>query len=86
MANLMNVPILGIVENMSYVKCPDCGRELHVFGESKVKALAAKTGIELLAQIPIDERLSALCDKGIIELMENDYLDSACDRIIEKLG
>ena len=51
MANLMNVPILGIVENMSYVKCPDCGRELHVFGESKVKALAAKTGIELLAQI-----------------------------------
>ena len=71
---------------MSYVKCPDCGRELHVFGESKVKALAAKTGIELLAQIPIDERLSALCDKGIIELMENDYLDSACDRIIEKLG
>lgn len=49
MANLMNVPILGIVENMSYVKCPDCGRELHVFGESKVKALAAKTGIELLA-------------------------------------
>lgn len=86
MANLMNVPILGIVENMSYVKCPDCGRELHVFGESKVKALAAKTGIELLAQIPIDERLSALCDKGIIELMENDYLDSACNRIIEKLG
>ena len=86
MANLMNVPILGIVENMSYVKCPDCGRELHVFGESKVKALAVKTGIELLAQIPIDERLSALCDKGIIELMENDYLDSACDRIIEKLG
>ena len=86
MANLMNVPILGIIENMSYVKCPDCGRELHVFGESKVKALAVKTGIELLAQIPIDERLSALCDKGIIELMENDYLDSACDRIIEKLG
>ena len=86
MANLMNVPILGIVENMSYVKCPDCGRELHVFGESKVKELAAKTGIELLAQIPLDERLSALCDKGIIELMENDYLDAACDRIIEKLG
>ena len=72
--------------NMSYVKCPDCGRELHVFGESRVKELAAKTGIELLAQIPLDERLSALCDKGIIELMENDYLDAACDRIIEKLG
>ena len=73
-----SIPLDGII----IVTTP----QLHVFGESKVKALAAKTGIELLAQIPIDERLSALCDKGIIELMENDYLDSACDRIIEKLG
>lgn len=54
--------------------------------KARSKALAAKTGIELLAQVPIDERLFGSRDKGIIELMENDYLDSACDRIIEKLG
>ena len=62
------------------------GAEIIADGPKAQAALAAKTGIELLEQIPIDERLSALCDKGIIELMENDYLDSACDRIIEKLG
>ncbi len=85
MASLMNIPILGIIENMSYIKCPDCGREISVFGESHTAQLAEKNGIDLLARIPIDPSLTSLCDKGIIELMENSYLDSACDSIISKI-
>ena len=81
MANKMNIPVLGLVENMSYIKCPDCGKEIHVFGESHIQEVADKFGYDLLARIPMDPKLSALCDKGIIELMENDYLDAACDAI-----
>ncbi len=77
MAKLMNVPIIGIVENMSYYKCPDCGHEYNVFGESHVGETAEKFGLKVLAKIPIDPKLAALSDKGMIELMENDYLDSA---------
>lgn len=86
MANLMNVPILGMVENMSYIKCPDCGKEIAVFGESHAEELAERFGIDLLARIPIDPRLAPLCDKGIIELMENDYLDAAADKIEAKIA
>lgn len=81
MAEMMNIPVIGLVENMSYVKCPDCGKEIHVFGESKAEEVCAQYNIPLLARIPLDPSLSALCDKGIIELMENDYLDSAADAV-----
>ena len=77
MANMMNIPVLGIIENMSYYKCPDCGKEYKVFGESHVEKTAQKFGIPVLAKIPIDPRLAALSDKGMLELMENDYLDAA---------
>ncbi|MBE6559852.1 MAG: Mrp/NBP35 family ATP-binding protein [Ruminococcaceae bacterium] len=77
MANLMNIPVIGLVENMSYVKCPDCGKELHVFGESRAEEVCAEYGIKLLGRVPLDPNLASLCDKGIIELMENDYLDAA---------
>ncbi len=77
MANMMNIPVLGIIENMSYYKCPDCGKEYKVFGESHVEETAQKFGIPVLAKIPIDPRLAALSDKGMLELMENDYLDAA---------
>lgn len=79
MANMMNIPIIGLVENMSYVKCPDCGRELHVFGQSKAEDVCKEYGIELLGRMPIDEKLSSLVDHGVIELMDNDYLDHAAD-------
>ncbi|MBR5311414.1 MAG: Mrp/NBP35 family ATP-binding protein [Clostridia bacterium] len=83
MANLMNIPVIGLVENMSYVKCPDCGRELHVFGKSKAEEVCAKYDIPLLARMPIDERLASLIDHGVIELMENDYLEGAADAVVK---
>ncbi|MBQ6930482.1 MAG: P-loop NTPase, partial [Oscillospiraceae bacterium] len=84
MANMMNVPILGIVENMSYVKCPDCGKKINIFGESKVKATAEKYNLPLLAEIPIDPQLAKNCDQGVIELFEGDYMD-ACFAEVEKM-
>ena len=83
MANLMNIPVVGLIENMSYVKCPDCGRELHVFGKSKAEEVCAKYDIPLLARMPIDERLASLIDHGVIELMENDYLEGAADAVVK---
>ncbi|MBQ7335763.1 MAG: Mrp/NBP35 family ATP-binding protein [Clostridia bacterium] len=85
MASMMNVPVLGLVENMSYVKCPDCGKEIKVFGESHIEEVAQKFNYDLLARIPMDPKLSALVDRGMIELMENDYMDHAVQTIIEKL-
>ena len=85
MAKMMNVPVFGLVENMSYVKCPDCGKEIHVFGESHIQEVADKFGYDLLARIPMDPKLAALVDRGMIELMENDYMDKAAFSIIEKL-
>ena len=77
MAALMNIPVLGIIENYSYLECPDCGKKIYVYGESKIQEVANKHNLDVLAQIPLDPKLAALCDKGAIELMENDYLDTA---------
>ncbi len=77
MAQMMNVPILGIVENMSYVKCPDCGKEIRIFGESHVNETAAKYGLPVLARMPIDPTLASLADAGKIEDFQGDYLDIA---------
>lgn len=85
MANMMNIPVLGIVENMSYVVCPDCGKKIYVFGEGKANEVAANFGYEVLGNVPMDQKLSALCDNGIIELMENNYLDGACEKIEKTL-
>ena len=84
MAKLMNIPVLGLVENMSYVKCPDCGKDIYIFGDGKVNAVANKFGYEVLGKIPMDANLAKLCDKGIIELMENDYLDHVSEVIENK--
>ena len=84
MAQMMNIPVLGLVENLSYVKCPDCGKEIKVFGESHIEEIAEKFGYDLLAQIPLDQKLAALCDKGWIEMMENSYLDAAADALEAK--
>ena len=81
MAKLMNIPIIGIVENMSYVKCPDCGKEIKVFGDSKIEEVAAEFGLPVLAKFPIDPKLAAQCDAGSIELCDNDVAASIADAI-----
>ena len=86
MAKMMSVPVLGLVENMSYIKCPDCGKEIKVFGESHIEEVAEKFAYDLLARIPMDSKLAALGDRGMIELMENDYMDKAAQAVIEKLN
>ena len=75
MAQLMNVPVIGIVENMSYFMCPDCGKKHRIFGESHVDAVASKYGIDNLAEIPMNTKIAAACDKGMIELFDGDWLD-----------
>lgn len=85
MARLMNIPILGIVENMSYVECPDCGRRINIFGESHVDENAARYGLPVLAKLPLDPALASVCDKGVVELFEGDWMDSAADAV-EALG
>ena len=84
MAQMMDIPVLGLVENMSYALCPDCGKRINVFGESHIGEIAEKFGYDLLAQIPLDQKLAALCDKGWIEMMENSYLDAAADALEAK--
>ena len=81
MASMMNIPVLGLVENMSYAVCPDCGKKLEVFGQSKVKETAEEFEIANYAQMPIDVKLSAACDEGVIELFEGDWLDKLADMI-----
>ena len=84
MAEMMNVPVYGLVENMSYVKCPDCGKEIKVFGESHIDEIAEKFGYDLLARIPMDPKLTALVDKGWIEMMNNDYLETAAEILVNR--
>lgn len=74
MAELMNVPILGIVENMSYLECPDCGRKINVFGESHLREIAEKYKIANLYSLPINPNFAKLADNGDIESVEKDYL------------
>ncbi len=77
MAKLMNIPVVGLVENMSYVVCPDCGKELHIFGESKIKKVAEEIGVPVLAQMPINPALAHCSDEGTIEEANLDHLNSA---------
>ncbi len=76
MAGLMNIPVLALVENMSYFKCPDCGSEHHIFGESHIDEIAARHGIRTVCRIPIDPALAAATDSGEIEFVRTDALDS----------
>ncbi|MDD7409024.1 MAG: Mrp/NBP35 family ATP-binding protein [Anaerovoracaceae bacterium] len=85
MAELMDVPVLGIVENMSYFECPDCHTKHQIFGESHVDEIADKFGIKNVARIPIDPKLAAAVDAGMIELFEGDWLDEFADNIEKEL-
>ncbi len=83
MAKKMDIPILGIVENMSYVKCPCCGEKFEVYGESHVDDIAAQHGTVVLGKIPFDRELSKLSDNGCIELFEGEWLTAAADKLFE---
>ena len=81
MAQMMDVPVLGLVENMAYITCPDCRKKLYPFGEGKTKYVAQAHGLPLLGQIPIDPALARACDAGAIELFHEDWLDAAVEAV-----
>jgi len=85
MASLMDISVLGLVENYSYIVCPDCGKVIRPYGDSHIDELAASHGTEVLAKLPIDSELASLSDKGVIELFEGDYVENAADLIEKKL-
>lgn len=77
MADMMKVPVLGLVENYSYVKCPDCGKELKVFGESNIDAIAAEMNLPVLGKMPIDAEFASKADGGIFDEVVNPYIEAA---------
>ncbi|HPF56943.1 MAG TPA: P-loop NTPase, partial [Clostridiales bacterium] len=81
MAKMMHVPVLGLVENMSYFECPSCHEKHALFGESRIDEVAERFGIETTAKIPINSKLAAACDKGMIELFDGDWLDGLLKKI-----
>lgn len=81
MAKMMNIPILGLVENMSFVKCPDCGKEINIFGESKLNDISKEIGIDILGRIPIDPAIAKLVDEGNFERFSSDCLVDAAEKI-----
>ena len=84
MAKLMNIDIAGIVENMSYVICPDCGKHIDIFGKSNTEDTAKQLGFDIIGKLPMDGELASLVDRGVIELFENGYLEKAADVIEQK--
>ncbi|MBN2558106.1 MAG: Mrp/NBP35 family ATP-binding protein [Clostridia bacterium] len=83
MAELMNIPIIGIVENMSYVKCPGCEEEIKLFGDSKTQEAADRHDLKVLARIPVDPGISRSCDSGLIEQYESDSLNGLTELLIK---
>ena len=81
MATAMNIPVLGIVENYSYVVCPDCGKKISVFGESHVDEMAAKYGLEVLEKLPLDPSIAKAVDEGLIELYDSHMLDATAEKL-----
>ena len=84
MAEMMNIPIIGLVENMSYFRCPDNGKDYQVFGESHIDKIADTHNLNVLAKLPIDPKISDACDKGMIELFDGNWLDPVA-AVLEKL-
>ncbi|MBQ7070919.1 MAG: Mrp/NBP35 family ATP-binding protein [Ruminococcus sp.] len=85
MADLMNIPVMGLVENMSYYVCPDCGKKHSIFGESHIDQTAKAFGISDTAKLPIDPQLASWCDQGLIELFEGEWLDALSDTLTKTL-
>lgn len=85
MAKQMNIPVLGVVENMSYIKCPDCGKEIKLFGESRLDNIAKELDIDILGKVPIDPKMAELSDKGNFEKFYNKSLDNGVSILEKKL-
>ena len=81
MARMMKIPVLALVENMSYIKCPDCGKEISLFGPSHVDEIAAEFTVPFTARMPLDPTLAALCYSGRIEAVSENWLDELADQI-----
>lgn len=84
MAGMMDVPVLGVVENYSYVKCPNCDEEIHIYGDSHIEDVAKELGISVLGKLPMDQKFAKAADAGEIYAVENDYLTEA-KTVLEKL-
>ncbi len=85
MANLMNIPIIALAENMAYFECPDCGKKHSIFGESHIEEIAEKHAVDTVSQIPINNKLAAAVDAGAIELFDGDWLDNVADKLLTLL-
>ncbi len=85
MAQIMDIPVVGVVENYSYLECPDCGKKIPVFGESKVDAVAEQYGIPVLAKLPVDPKLAAAVDEGKIEDAKLPDAVSGALKVVEGL-
>ena len=83
MAQKMNIPIIGLVENMSYLECPDCGKKISVFGESHIDEIAREYNIPVLAKLPIDPKVAEHVDNGTIEYLERDWFDLTAEKAME---
>ena len=85
MAKMMDIPVLGLVENMSYAECGKCGEKIHLFGESKIEEVASEYGVEVLGRMPIDPAIAAACDKGVVETLDGKkWLNDAVE-LLKKL-
>ena len=85
MASLMDIDVLGLIENYSYIVCPDCGKVIRPYGDSKIEELANAHSTRVLGKLPIDPELASVSDRGVVELFEGDYLESCADYIENKL-
>ena len=81
MADMMDIPVLGVVENYSYIKCPDCGKKMQVFGESHIDEVAGELGIDVLGKMPIDPAFATKADEGRIFDLDVDYIDKGVEAI-----
>ena len=81
MAQMMNIPILGIVENMSYFMCPECGKKHHIYGESKIDEIAEQYNTKVLAKLPINPDLASLIDQGKVEMFDCDCMENAANEV-----
>lgn len=81
MAELMNVPVLGIVENMAYFECPNCGEKHTIFGESNITETAKENNIEIIEKLPINPHFATLCDNGLIDSLDEDYMPDLVEKI-----
>ena len=82
MAGMMNIPVLGVVENYSFLKCPDCGKEIKIFGESNIDEAASELALQVLGKMPLDPAYAELADQGLFYKADNPYLEDAVNKIL----